>query len=74
MDQDALAIVSADLEGQMALIDEIYAKLERRAAGLHAENDMQLESVAYQLHEGGEAIWLLASAADTVRRIDRALP
>lgn len=50
MDEKAVAVLHADVKGQMTLIDEVAGKLKERAAGLQAENEIQLESVAYQLH------------------------
>lgn len=56
MDEGRLAILQADVQNRMALIEEVYATLEERAADLHPENPMQLESVAYQLHNLYNAI------------------
>ncbi len=50
MDEKRLTVLRADIMGQMALIDEAARKLEERAIGLQAENEIQLESVAYQIH------------------------
>lgn len=50
MDKETLAILTSDIESQMVLIDDIFAKLEDRAAGLSPEDERQLESAAYQLH------------------------
>jgi hypothetical protein len=45
-----IAILTADVNAQMALIEAIYTKLESRALGLTAEDEASLESVAYQIH------------------------
>lgn len=56
MEEGKLAVLQADIEGQMALIEEVHATLEERAADLQPGNEMQLESVAYQLHNLYNAI------------------
>lgn len=50
MDQATLAVLTSDIESQMDLIDDVFSRLEDRAAGLDSNDEKQLESVAYQLH------------------------
>ncbi len=50
MDEKALAVLRADVLGQMNLIDLIFDKVADRATGLMPDNEVQLESAAYQLH------------------------
>jgi hypothetical protein len=45
-----IAILTAEVNAQMVLIEAIYIKLESRALGLTAEDEASLESVAYQIH------------------------
>lgn len=56
MDEDILILLRSDVEAQMGLIDDTYAKVEERASGLEPDDEMQLESVAYQLHNLYNAI------------------
>lgn len=56
MDEDILILLKSDVEAQIGLIDDTYAKLEERASGLEPHDEMQLESVAYQLHNLYNAI------------------
>ncbi|MFQ6100785.1 MAG: hypothetical protein ACE5OS_06070 [Anaerolineae bacterium] len=50
MDRNALTVLTSDVEAQMALIEDIFAGLERRAAGLEPDDEVRMESVAYQIH------------------------
>jgi hypothetical protein len=50
MDEKTIAILRADIAGQMALINDVFTKLIDRATDLQAGNEVQLESAAYQLH------------------------
>ncbi|MBC6473165.1 MAG: hypothetical protein GDA48_10385 [Hormoscilla sp. GM102CHS1] len=50
MDKNALTILQTDIQGQMDLIDKIFAKLEERAIGLTPDEPAIMESVAYQIH------------------------
>jgi hypothetical protein len=45
-----VAILTAEVKAQMALIEAVYVKLETRAADLAPENEAGLESIAYQIH------------------------
>ncbi len=56
MDEDILILLASDVEAQMGLIDDTFAKLEERGSGLEPDAQMQLESVAYQLHNLYNAI------------------
>ncbi|MEO0533550.1 MAG: hypothetical protein AAF215_06740 [Cyanobacteria bacterium P01_A01_bin.123] len=50
MDSNARLIFVTDLKAQFATLQRISERLENRANGLTAEDIVQLESVAYQLH------------------------
>lgn len=50
MDERTLALLQADITSQVALIDTIFARLQERAHDLQPNNEAQLESVAFQLH------------------------
>jgi hypothetical protein len=50
MDERWLMVLRADVMGQLALIDEVYDKINERVAALQPGDDVQLESCAYQLH------------------------
>jgi hypothetical protein len=56
MDKATLAVLTSDIEGQMDVIGAIFGKLEERAADLDPDDERQLESVAYQLHNLYNAI------------------
>jgi hypothetical protein len=45
-----IAILTAEVNAQMVLIEAIYIQLEARALGLTAEDEASLESLAYQIH------------------------
>ncbi|MEO0123870.1 MAG: hypothetical protein ABIL69_07695 [candidate division WOR-3 bacterium] len=49
MDRGRLATLKAEIDNQMELIEEIYKKIEKRQANFK-ENDVGIESMAYQLH------------------------
>jgi len=50
MDKNALTVLQTDIQGQMDLINKIFAKLEERAIGLTPDAPAIMESVAYQIH------------------------
>ncbi|MGK7901541.1 MAG: hypothetical protein AB4352_09025 [Hormoscilla sp.] len=50
MDKNALTVLQTEIQGQMTLIDKIFAKLEERAIGLTPDEPAIMESVAYQIH------------------------
>ena len=50
MDKKDIAVLQADVKGQMALIDDIFTTLAARTVGLQEGDDVYLESTAYQLH------------------------
>lgn len=56
MDKNALIVLTADINAQMAVVKSISLLLEERAMGLKAEDPVRLESVAYQLHNFYNAI------------------
>jgi len=56
MDKDILVVLASDVEAHMTLIDEIYGKIDLRAADLDAGDAVRLESAAYQLHNLYNAI------------------
>lgn len=50
MDKNALTVLQTDIQGQMDLINKIFAKLEERAIELTPDKPAIMESVAYQIH------------------------
>ena len=50
MDKARLTFLVSDVKAQMDVIEAIYDKLDMRAAGLQPDDEIRLESVAYQLH------------------------
>jgi hypothetical protein len=50
MDKEKLTLLRSDVKAQMGVIETIYQSLEDRAAGLRPDDEVRLESVAYQLH------------------------
>lgn len=50
MGKEKLVLLRADIKAQMGRIEVIYQNVEDRAAGLHPDDEIRLESVAYQLH------------------------
>lgn len=50
MDRARLTLLISDIKAQMGVIEAIYKKLDVRAAGLQPDDEIQLESAAYQLH------------------------
>jgi len=50
VDEKVLIVLQADVRGQMDLIDDVFTKLTARAVDLQPEDEIQLESAAYQLH------------------------
>ncbi len=56
MDTEKLMLLRSDIKAQMDRIEAIYQNIEDRAAGLHPDDEIRLESVAYQLHNLYNAI------------------
>jgi hypothetical protein len=56
VDKRNLAVLTAELNAQMGLIDSIYLKVEARSIDLLPEDEVRLESLAYQLHNLYSAI------------------
>jgi len=50
MDKARLTLLISDIKAQMGVIEAIYKKLDVRATGLQPDDEIQLESTAYQLH------------------------
>jgi hypothetical protein len=50
MDEETLTLLAADLDAQLALIDEVATRLGERAARLQPDDPARLESTAYQIH------------------------
>jgi hypothetical protein len=50
MDERKLIVLTVDLEAQLQLIETIDRKLRDRAEGLTPNDDIRLESIAYQIH------------------------
>ena len=50
MDSNKLILLKVDLEGQINTIDNIHGKLIKRAKKLQVDDDVILESIAYQIH------------------------
>ncbi|HAN73115.1 MAG TPA: hypothetical protein DCQ51_12590 [Planktothrix sp. UBA8407] len=50
MDSNKLILLKVDLEGQMNDIERIHQKLLDRVAKLAVDDDVILESIAYQIH------------------------
>lgn len=50
MDSNKLIFLKVDLEAQMHDIERIHKKLLDRVAKLQADDDVILESIAYQIH------------------------
>ncbi|CAH2573314.1 hypothetical protein PRNO82_02724 [Planktothrix rubescens] len=50
MDSNKLILLKVDLEGQMNHIQRIHQKLLDRVAKLAVDDDVILESIAYQIH------------------------
>jgi hypothetical protein len=50
MDRNSLTVLTSDVETQMAFIETIFSRLEERAAGLEPDDEVRLESAAYQVH------------------------
>jgi hypothetical protein len=50
MDAVRLNILQAELEAQLAKIDQVYAELEDRTAQMSSEADALIESTGYQIH------------------------
>jgi len=49
-------LLRSDIKAQMDMIEAIYQNMEDRAAGLQPDDEIRLESVAYQLHNLYNAI------------------
>jgi len=56
MDARQLAVFTADVRSQMLLIRRVVEVLELRAQALQREDDVRLESVAYQIHNFYNAV------------------
>lgn len=56
MERETFALLKADIDGQMALIEDVFTKLDQRAATIEPEDEIRLESTAYQLHNLYNAI------------------
>jgi hypothetical protein len=56
VEQGKLAILTAEVKAQMALIEAVHLRVEARAAGLAPEDEASLESLAYQIHNLYNAI------------------
>lgn len=58
MDAKNFLVLQTDIAAQLALIDDVFANLENRAQDFNADDarQMQLESVAYQIHNAYNAI------------------
>lgn len=56
MDKARLTLLVSDVKAQMDVIEVIYDKLDVRVVGLQPDNEIRLESVAYQLHNLYNAI------------------
>ena len=58
MDAKNFLVLQTDIAAQLALIDDVFANLENRAQDFNADDarEMQLESVAYQIHNAYNAI------------------
>ena len=50
MDSQTLVVLTVDIPAQMALIKEVYEKLVIRANRLQPNDEIILESIAYQIH------------------------
>jgi hypothetical protein len=50
VDSNALIIFKTDIAAQMSLIRQTAELLEQRAVGLTLEDEVRMESVAYQIH------------------------
>lgn len=50
MDKARLTLLGSDVKAQMDVIETIYDKLDIRTAELQPDDEIQLESAAYQLH------------------------
>lgn len=56
MDAQEFLILESDIAVQLAIIDDVYARLEDRAQDFNARCVLQMESVAYQIHSSYNAI------------------
>lgn len=58
MDAKRFLVLKADVEVQLAVIDEVCAKIEDRARGFKSDDArlIQVESVAYQIHNSYSAV------------------
>lgn len=50
MDSQTLIVLTVDIQAQMALIKGIYEKLVIRSQRLQPDDEIVLESIAYQIH------------------------
>lgn len=56
MDKNTLIVLRADITAQMSVVKTISSLIEVRAEGLHKDDPVRLESVAYQIHNFYNAI------------------
>ena len=58
VDEKSFLVLKTDVKVQLAVIDDIYAKIEDRARGFNSDDSgpIQIESVAYQIHNAYGAI------------------
>jgi hypothetical protein len=56
VDKNALIVLTADINAQMAVVKAIAERIEERARGMRADDAVRLESVAYQIHNFYNAI------------------
>ena len=56
MDKNALIVLTADINAQMALVRKTLEIIDERAAQLKPDDQIRLESVAYQIHNLYNAI------------------
>lgn len=56
MDESKLIILKVDIDAQVDLITQTYHRLEKRAKQLQPDNQIYLESIAYQIHNFYNAI------------------
>ena len=61
MDAKRFLVLKTDVEVQLAVFDEVCAKIEDRARGFKSDDarPIQVESVAYQIHNSYSAIMAL---------------
>ena len=65
MDAIRLRVLEAEIEAQLARIDQVYAGLDDRAGEMRPETEAVIESTAYQLHNLYNAVEDLLKIAAT---------